>query len=131
MKNLHDIEMQKAAGAFVAVPKAGLQRWVAGIDINSLYPSVIRAMNMSPETIAGQLRPDLTDELIGGRISEGRKTGAKTYGSSQAWDETFSSEEFRVVNEKDKASKITLVLEDSPWEENKTTNSFLVQKHMI
>ena len=47
--------MQKAAGAFVAIPKAGLQKWVAGIDINSLYPSVIRAMNMSPETIAGQL----------------------------------------------------------------------------
>jgi DNA polymerase elongation subunit (family B) len=120
-QELQEIEMQKAAGAFVAVPKAGLQRWVAGVDINSLYPSVIRAMNMSPETIAGQLRPDLTDKMIGDRIKEGRKTGAKTYGSSQAWDETFSSEEFRLVNEKDKASSITLVLEDSPWEDNKTT----------
>jgi DNA polymerase elongation subunit (family B) len=76
---------------------------------------------MSPETIAGQLRPDMTDKMIGDRISEGRKTGAKTFGSSQAWDETFSSEEFRLVNEKDKASSITLVLEDAPWEENKTT----------
>ena len=121
--DLHDLEMQKAAGAFVAKPKAGLQKWVAGIDINSLYPSVIRAMNMSPETIAGQLRPDLTDELIGGRISEGRKTGAKTYGSSQAWDETFSSEEFRVMNEKDKASRVTLVLEDNPFDELKTTQT--------
>ena len=72
-KNLQDLEMQKAAGAFVAIPKAGLQKWVAGIDINSLYPSVIRAMNMSPETIAGQLRPDLTDELIGGRINRRQK----------------------------------------------------------
>lgn len=122
-EDLHDLEMQKAAGAFVAKPKTGLQKWVAGIDINSLYPSVIRAMNMSPETIAGQLRPDLTDELIGGRISEGRKTGAKTYGSSQAWDETFSSEEFRVLNEKDKASRVTLVLEDSPYEDMKTTQT--------
>lgn len=121
-EELQDIELQKAAGAFVAVPKAGLQRWVAGIDINSLYPSVIRAMNMSPETIVGQLRPDLTDKLIGDRISEGRKTGAKTFGAAQAWDETFSSEEFRVMNEKDAASRVTLVLEDSPWEENKTTN---------
>ena len=122
-EDLHDLEMQKAAGAFVAKPKTGLQKWVAGIDINSLYPSVIRAMNMSPETIAGQLRPDLTDELIGGRISEGRKTGAKTYGSSQAWDETFSSEEFRVMNEKDKASRVTLVLEDNPFDELKTTQT--------
>ena len=68
-EELHDLEMQKAAGAFVAVPKKGLQKWVAGIDINSLYPSVIRAMNMSPETIAGQLRPDFTNKLIGDRIS--------------------------------------------------------------
>jgi DNA polymerase elongation subunit (family B) len=120
-EELQALELQKAAGAFVAVPKAGLQRWVAGIDINSLYPSVIRAMNMSPETIAGQLRPDLTEQMIGSRIKEGRKTGAKGYGSSQAWDETFSSEEFRLVNEKDKASNITLVLEDSTVEENKTT----------
>jgi len=119
-EELYEIEMQKAAGAFVAKPKAGLQRWVAGIDINSLYPSVIRAMNMSPETIAGQLRPDLTDKMIGARIKEGRKTGAKTFGSSQAWDETFSTEEFRLVNEKDKASRVTLVLEDSPFEELKT-----------
>jgi len=127
-EELHEAEMQKAAGAFVAVPKAGLQRWVAGIDINSLYPSVIRAMNMSPETIAGQLRPDMTDKMIGDRISEGRKTGAKTYGSSQAWDETFSTEEFRLVNEKDKASNITLVLEDAPWEENKTTQALSGQE---
>ena len=121
-EDLHDLEMQKAAGAFVAVPKKGLQKWVAGIDINSLYPSVIRAMNMSPETIAGQLRPDLTDKLIGDRISEGRKTGAKTYGSSQAWDETFSSEEFRVMNERDAAARVTLVLEDNPFDELKTTS---------
>jgi len=127
-EELHEAEMQKAAGAFVAVPKAGLQRWVAGIDINSLYPSVIRAMNMSPETIAGQLRPDLTEKMIGDRISEGRKTGAKTFGSSQAWDETFSTEEFRLVNERDKASNITLVLEDAPWEENKTTQALSGQE---
>ena len=127
-EELHEVEMQKAAGAFVAVPKAGLQRRVAGIDINSLYPSVIRAMNMSPETIAGQLRPDLTEKMIGDRISEGRKTGAKTFGSSQAWDETFSTEEFRLVNERDKASNITLVLEDAPWEENKTTQALSGQE---
>jgi DNA polymerase elongation subunit (family B) len=120
-EELYEIEIQKAAGAFVAIPKAGLQRWVAGIDINSLYPSVIRAMNMSPETIAGQLRPDITEKLIGDRIKEGRKTGAKTYGAAQAWDETFSTEEFRLVNEKDKASTITLVLEDAPLEIHKTT----------
>ena len=73
------IKDAKYEGAYVKEPRLGMQKWVVSFDINSLYPSVIRAMNMSPETIAGQLRPDLTDELIGGRISEGRKTGAKTY----------------------------------------------------
>ena len=44
---LEEAEKQKAAGAFVANPKTGIQRWVSGIDINSLYPSIIRALNMS------------------------------------------------------------------------------------
>ena len=41
----------------MANPKTGIQRWVSGIDINSLYPSIIRALNMSPETIVAQLEP--------------------------------------------------------------------------
>ena len=32
------------------------------MDLNSLYPSVIRALNMDPATIVGQLRPTLTEE---------------------------------------------------------------------
>jgi DNA polymerase elongation subunit (family B) len=34
-----------AAGAYVAYPKKGLQDWIGSIDINSLYPSVIRRRN--------------------------------------------------------------------------------------
>ena len=123
--DLEEAEKQKAAGAFVAQPKKGIQRWVAGIDINSLYPSVIRAMNMSPETIAGQLKPTLTEEMIGSRISEGRKTGAKTFGAAQAWEDTFSAEEFRLVNEQDKAIPITLVLEDAAFTEEVLTGAEL------
>ena len=53
-----------AAGAYVAYPKKGLQDWIGSIDINSLYPSVIRALNMAPETIVGQLRQTLTESTI-------------------------------------------------------------------
>jgi DNA polymerase elongation subunit (family B) len=53
----------QAAGAYVAYPKKGLHEWIGSMDINSLYPSVIRALNMGPETIVGQLRPDRTDHL--------------------------------------------------------------------
>ena len=39
-----------AAGAYVAYPKKGVHEWIGSMDLNSLYPSVIRAMNMAPET---------------------------------------------------------------------------------
>lgn len=43
----------KAEGAIVLQPKSGIYKWMSIIDVNSLYPSVIRAINISPETIVG------------------------------------------------------------------------------
>lgn len=40
-------------GALVLDPFAGLWEWLGSVDINSLYPSVIRAVNISPEMIIG------------------------------------------------------------------------------
>jgi len=37
-------ENQPAAGAYVATPTKGMHDWMGSIDINSLYPSVIRAL---------------------------------------------------------------------------------------
>ena len=105
-------EAQKAAGAFVANPQIGVQRWVAGIDINSLYPSIIRALNMSPETITAQLRQDYTEEMIQNRIRSGRGGKNKGYGAAQAWEDTFSTEEFRFFNEKDKTTIMNLDMEN-------------------
>lgn len=42
------------AGALVLLPQAALHEWVGSIDINSLYPSAIRSLNISPETVRGQ-----------------------------------------------------------------------------
>ena len=47
-------ETEKVEGAIVLTPKVGLHMWVGSVDINSLYPSVIRALNISPEKIIGQ-----------------------------------------------------------------------------
>ena len=74
-------------GAYVAVPKKGLRSEVACADINSLYPSTIRALNMSPETIFGQMRSTGTMELIAQRISEGTPR-------AEAWDGLFYSLEY-------------------------------------
>lgn len=41
-------------GALVLDPYPGLWEWLGSVDINSLYPSVIRALNISPEMIIGQ-----------------------------------------------------------------------------
>lgn len=41
-------------GAFVLDPKVGMHDWVGAVDINSLYPSSIRSINISPETLIGQ-----------------------------------------------------------------------------
>lgn len=45
---------EKYGGATVIDPKAGLHSWVASLDLASLYPSTMRSLNISPETIAGQ-----------------------------------------------------------------------------
>jgi DNA polymerase elongation subunit (family B) len=42
-------------GAFVKEPVPGLYEWVISVDINSLYPSCIRTMNISPETYIGKI----------------------------------------------------------------------------
>jgi len=41
-------------GALVLEPDVGMHEWIGSIDINSLYPSAIRSINISPETLIGQ-----------------------------------------------------------------------------
>lgn len=45
---------RQIAGAFVLAPQVGMHSWVCSLDINSLYPSAIRSVNISPETLRGQ-----------------------------------------------------------------------------
>lgn len=51
-------------GAYVLEPKTGMHEWIGSIDINSLYPSSIRAINISPETLRGQFVGDETCGMI-------------------------------------------------------------------
>jgi DNA polymerase elongation subunit (family B) len=95
------VDGTQAAGAYVAHPKKGLHDWIGSIDINSLYPSVIRALNMGPETIIGQLRPEYTDETISKKIASGDSFAA-------AWEGKFGTDEYDLVMCQDKANKITV-----------------------
>lgn len=79
-----------AAGAYVAVPKAGMHEWIGSMDINSLYPSVIRALNMSPETIVGQVRQVRTLSGIQDFIDAGK-------GVAEFWEGKFACYEYESV----------------------------------
>jgi DNA polymerase elongation subunit (family B) len=48
------VKNQTVEGALVLTPKRGLWKWIGSIDINSLYPSIIRALGISPEKLIGQ-----------------------------------------------------------------------------
>jgi len=97
-----ELEDTAAAGAYVAYPKEGLQDWVGSLDINSLYPSAIRALNMGPETIVGQLRPVQTQEYIN------EQTTLKKKSFAAAWEGMFGSMEYDAVMRQDKAFDITI-----------------------
>ena len=91
----------QAAGAYVATPKKGIHEYIGSIDINSLYPSAIRALNMGPETIVGQLRPIMTDRLIKEKISGGASFAA-------AWEGLFGSLEYTAVMEQQRGTEVTI-----------------------
>ena len=54
--NIIDDDSAGIQGAYVLVPTVGMHEWVGSMDINSLYPSAIRSINISPETLVGQFR---------------------------------------------------------------------------
>jgi DNA polymerase elongation subunit (family B) len=99
----------QAAGAYVAYPKKGIHEFVGSIDINSLYPSAIRALNMGPETIIGQLRPIMTNNLIKQRMASGQSFAA-------AWEGLFASLEYTAVMEQQRGTEITI-----DWESGEQT----------
>jgi DNA polymerase elongation subunit (family B) len=99
-------ENTAAAGAYVAYPKEGLQDWIGSLDINSLYPSAIRALNMGPETIVGQLRPTITEAYIHEQMTLKKKSFAAS------WEGKFGSDEYEAVMAQRKDVEITIDWED-------------------
>lgn len=62
VKNVTAPEIDRAIdGALVLLPQIGMHENFGSIDINSLYPSAIRSLNISPETIRGQFTRNVKD----------------------------------------------------------------------
>ncbi len=104
-KERYSDEDTQAAGAYVAYPRKGIHEYVGSIDINSLYPSAIRALNMGPETIVGQLRPVMTDRYIADKMRSGSSFAA-------AWEGVFGSLEYTAVMEQQRGTEITVDWQD-------------------
>jgi DNA polymerase elongation subunit (family B) len=85
----------------VAFPKKGIHEWIGSLDINSLYPSAIRALNMGPETIVGQLRQDGTKDYIAAEMAKGKSFAA-------AWEGIFGSLEYSAVMNKEVGREINI-----------------------
>ena len=104
-RNRDDQGDTQAAGAYVAYPKKGVHRDIGAIDLNSLYPSAIRALNMGPETIVGQLRQTMTDHYISEKMANGSSF-------ADAWENMFGSLEYQAVMNGEEGTEITIDWED-------------------
>lgn len=81
-----------AAGAYVATPVKGLHEDIGSIDLNSLYPSILRAGNMSTETIVAQVRHTFTNAMIQTFIDDGKDSPIP-----RAWEGHFACPEYELI----------------------------------
>ena len=96
-----------AAGAYVAKPKSGMHKWIGSIDLNSLYPSILRSCNMSTETIVGQVQHTLTGPGIQKYIDKYKEGPVPKY-----WEGKFATKEYDLVMEKDKVELLKVKFEN-------------------
>jgi DNA polymerase elongation subunit (family B) len=117
-KSENDDEIQQAAGAYVATPKRGLHEWVGAVDINSLYPSAIRALNMAPETIVAQVRQTLTDQYMkekGMKLAREKKyykDGDDDVTGAILWEGLFGALEYTAIMNQERGTILTVDYED-------------------
>jgi DNA polymerase elongation subunit (family B) len=109
---------QQAAGAYVATPKRGMHEWVGAVDINSLYPSAIRALNMAPETIVAQVRQTLTDQYMkekGAKLAREKKffkEGDDDVKGAILWENLFGALEYTAIMNQERGTLLTVDFED-------------------
>ena len=96
----------QAAGAYVVNPKVGMHRYIGVIDINSLYPSTIRALNMGPDTVIGQLRATATNAMLNEKMKDQHKKKGMSF--ADAWEGQFGSLEYQAVMRQELGTPITI-----------------------
>jgi DNA polymerase elongation subunit (family B) len=93
VKNTTDPEIDRAIdGALVLLPQVGLHERFGSIDVTSLYPTAIRSINISIETIRGQFKRDVRDFQI---VSAGSLEQCTLVLESNGKELTMSGAEWR------------------------------------
>jgi|TARA_B110000858_G_scaffold69640_1_gene80922 DNA polymerase elongation subunit (family B) len=98
----HYPQATQAAGAYVATPVRGRHEWIGSMDLNSLYPSILRGLNLSTETIVGQVRHTLTVPLLQEHKWE----------AARAWEGKFAAPEYELVMAKDTETQLWIDFEN-------------------
>lgn len=65
-----DDEEESFSGAYVRPPAPALYKWVYSLDLQSLYPSIIMSLNISPETKIGVVTNYDVDKHMNGELTE-------------------------------------------------------------
>lgn len=90
------------AGAFVPSPVVGLAENIISFDVNSLYPSVQRSLNMSKETIVAQVRltktiPYLWKKIEDNDLYSNKSKKIPAWGDAWAGDDLWGTLEFQDI----------------------------------
>lgn len=98
---------EKVEGALVLSPTVGLHEWIGSVDISSLYPSVIRSLNISPEKFVGQFSNGEDDWrgvmaqddephtlVVDGEVGESKETFVAT---GKEWFEAAQSNKWAIT----------------------------------
>lgn len=99
-------------GAFVPVPKKGLCQYIMSYDMNSLYPTTMRSINLSPETIVAQVQMTKTIPHMWNKIKENQmyKNISKQipdWGAVWAGDDMWGTLEYQdILNQTDDVLEI-------------------------
>ena len=104
------------AGAYVADPIPGLYEWVFSLDMNSLYPTCLRSLNMSTETIVAQVRltktlPYLWKKIEDNDLYSNKSKKIPSWGDAWAGDDLWGTLEYQDIIAQNN-EKLILDIED-------------------
>ncbi len=131
-KNTLIITASKAKGAFVKPPKVGLHKWVYSVDLQSLYPSLIRTCNISPETQMYFIANWYDINLVACFINDGNLNKLKEYQNFGFLNDDVVLELHPIIHElfSDRDNK-TIQMSKSEFIEFMDENNYIISAHGV